>query len=32
VIPTAEFGRLDRQHVSVEEAGVKAEKKLGLPR
>ena len=32
VIPTVEYGRLDRQHVSVEEAGPKAERKLGLPR
>jgi len=29
-IPTQVYGRLDRKHVSVEEAGVKAEKKLGL--
>lgn len=29
-VPVSMFGRLDRQHVSVEEAGVEAEKKLGL--
>ena len=29
-VPTERFGRLDRKHVSVEEAGVEAEKKLGL--
>lgn len=29
-VPTQKFGRLDRKHVSVEEAGVEAEKKLGL--
>ncbi len=31
-IPTQEYGRLERAHVSVEEAGVEAEKKLGLVR
>lgn len=30
VVPTQEFGRLERKHISVEEAGVEAEKKLGL--
>lgn len=29
VIPTAQFSRLDRKHISVEEAGKDAEKKLG---
>jgi ectoine hydroxylase-related dioxygenase (phytanoyl-CoA dioxygenase family) len=29
-VPSAQFGRLDRKHVSVEEAGPEAEKKLGL--
>jgi hypothetical protein len=29
-VPTQKFGRLDRKHISVEEAGVDAEKKLGL--
>jgi non-haem Fe2+, alpha-ketoglutarate-dependent halogenase len=29
-VPTQQYGRLDRKHVSVEEAGVEAEKKLGL--
>jgi non-haem Fe2+, alpha-ketoglutarate-dependent halogenase len=29
-IPTQKFGRLERKHISVEEAGVEAEKKLGL--
>jgi non-haem Fe2+, alpha-ketoglutarate-dependent halogenase len=29
-VPTQEYGRLERAHVSVEEAGVEAEKKLGL--
>jgi len=29
-IPTQMYGRLERKHVSVEEAGVEAEKKLGL--
>lgn len=28
VIPDQQFGRLDRHHLSVEEAGVSAEKKL----
>jgi len=31
-VPAAQFGRLDRKHVSVEEAGPEAEKKLGLIR
>jgi non-haem Fe2+, alpha-ketoglutarate-dependent halogenase len=31
-IPSSRFGRLDRKHVSVEEAGPEAEKKLGLIR
>jgi len=31
-VPTQEYGRLERAHVSVEEAGVEAEKKLGLVR
>jgi non-heme Fe2+,alpha-ketoglutarate-dependent halogenase len=31
-VPTQMFGRLVRKHVSVEEAGVEAEKKLGLVR
>ena len=31
-IPSAQFGRLDRKHLSVEEAGPEAEKKLGLKR
>jgi hypothetical protein len=30
IIPSPMFGRLDQKHVSVEEAGVEAEKKLGL--
>ncbi len=30
VEPVQQFGRLDRKHVSVEEAGTGAEKKLGL--
>ena len=30
VVPAQTFGRLDRKHISVEEAGVEAEKKLGL--
>lgn len=30
VVPTQRYGRLDRAHLSVEEAGAKAEKKLGL--
>ena len=30
VVPTQKFGRLERKHISVEEAGVEAEKKLGL--
>lgn len=29
-IPTQKYGRLERKHVSVEEAGMEAEKKLGL--
>lgn len=29
-VPTQMYGRLERQHVSVEEAGEEAEKKLGL--
>jgi len=29
-VPTQRYGRLERKHVSVEEAGVEAEKKLGL--
>jgi ectoine hydroxylase-related dioxygenase (phytanoyl-CoA dioxygenase family) len=29
-IPAARYGRLDRKHVSVEEAGAEAERKLGL--
>jgi ectoine hydroxylase-related dioxygenase (phytanoyl-CoA dioxygenase family) len=29
-IPTEQFGRLERRHLSVEEAGVEAERKLGL--
>jgi ectoine hydroxylase-related dioxygenase (phytanoyl-CoA dioxygenase family) len=32
IIPSQKYGRLDRKHVSVEEAGVEAEKKLGLVR
>jgi hypothetical protein len=28
-VPTQEFGRLDRQHISVEEAGQTAARKLG---
>ena len=31
-VPSARFGRLDRKHLSVEEAGPGAEKKLGLIR
>jgi ectoine hydroxylase-related dioxygenase (phytanoyl-CoA dioxygenase family) len=31
-VPTQEYGRLDRKHVSVEEAGAEAERKLGLIR
>lgn len=31
-VPSAQFGRLDRKHASVEEAGPEAEKKLGLIR
>jgi ectoine hydroxylase-related dioxygenase (phytanoyl-CoA dioxygenase family) len=31
-VPTARYARLDRRHVSVEEAGAEAEKKLGLIR
>jgi hypothetical protein len=30
VVPTQKFGRLERKHLSVEEAGEGAEKKLGL--
>lgn len=30
VMPIQKFGRLERKHISVEEAGVEAEKKLGL--
>ena len=30
VVPTQKFGRLDRKHSSVEEAGAEAERKLGL--
>jgi len=30
IVPAQKFGRLDRKHISVEEAGVDAEKKLGL--
>jgi len=29
-VPTQRYDRLDRMHVSVEEAGVQAEKRLGL--
>ena len=29
-VPAARYGRLDRKHVSVEEAGAEAERKLGL--
>jgi len=29
-IPTQKYGRLERKHISVEEAGTEAEKKLGL--
>jgi non-haem Fe2+, alpha-ketoglutarate-dependent halogenase len=29
-IPTEQFGRLERRHLSVEEAGIEAERKLGL--
>ena len=29
-VPTQKYGRLERKHISVEEAGVEAEKKLGL--
>ncbi|OYV85350.1 MAG: hypothetical protein B7Z63_05630 [Ignavibacteriae bacterium 37-53-5] len=32
VVPTQMYGRLERKHISVEEAGVEAEKKLGLAR
>ena len=32
IVPTAEYGRLERKHLSVEEAGPEAEKKLGLIR
>ena len=31
-VPSTRFGRLDRKHVSVEEAGPEAERKLGLTR
>jgi chlorinating enzyme len=31
-VPTQRYGRLDRKHVSVEEAGAEAERKLGLLR
>ena len=31
-VPTQRYGRLDRKHVSVEEAGADAERKLGLLR
>jgi non-haem Fe2+, alpha-ketoglutarate-dependent halogenase len=31
-VPTARFGRLERAHISVEEAGREAERKLGLIR
>ena len=31
-VPAQKFGRLDRKHVSVEEAGADAERKLGLIR
>ena len=31
-VPTQPYGRLDRKHVSVEEAGAEAERKLGLIR
>lgn len=31
-VPTQRYGRLDRKHVSVEEAGTEAERKLGLLR
>ncbi|MCE9616004.1 MAG: phytanoyl-CoA dioxygenase family protein [Lentisphaerae bacterium] len=30
MLPTARFGRLNRQHLSVEEAGPEAERKLGF--
>jgi hypothetical protein len=30
VVPTQMYGRLERKHISVEEAGEEAEKKLGL--
>jgi ectoine hydroxylase-related dioxygenase (phytanoyl-CoA dioxygenase family) len=29
-VPTQKYARLDRKHISVEEAGVEAERKLGL--
>ena len=29
-VPSQQYGRLDRKHISVEEAGAEAEKKLGL--
>jgi hypothetical protein len=29
-VPTQQYARLERKHLSVEEAGVDAEKKLGL--
>jgi ectoine hydroxylase-related dioxygenase (phytanoyl-CoA dioxygenase family) len=31
-VPTQKYGRLERKHISVEEAGVDAERKLGLIR
>ncbi len=31
-VPTQKYGRLERKHVSVEEAGAEAERKLGLIR
>lgn len=32
LVPVQQYGRLDRQHLSIEEAGVEAERKLGLAR
>lgn len=32
IVPVQDYARLDRRHLSVEEAGVEAEKKLGLVR
>ncbi len=32
MVPVQQYGRLDRQHLSIEEAGMEAEKKLGLTR